>query len=326
MNNARKTCLLSSLLLLPCVVLTSCKKDEEPSAPAQDTPPEVGTRAALLKDFESNYLVEDTQENWTGNAENCEKGDISADSREKALQRLNYFRRQVGLTKPLKLNDELNAKCQAAALVIHANKNQKGFTHNPTPDLKCYTEEGKQAAAGNLYYRSPAHTNFLPSVVSTFMVDFGNKRVGHRAWLLDPKLESIGIGATNQHAVIWWTTRSGFTYSAEEPEFVSWPPAKGFVVAKLVYSRWSFHLLPKVSGDNLSSAKLSMQKKGNKPQDISFTTTYQSHKRLVWIPKNVNKPTSSQEKNDITYTVTVSGVLLNGKQKTLTYDVTLVGH
>ena len=312
------------------VIKTSSQNPQNPPS----KPPKITTRAEFLKDFETNYLVGRTEENWTGNATECQKGDISASSREKSLKRLNYFRRQTGLKEPLKLSDELNAKCQASALIMKAN-GHAGLTHHPSPSLKCYTQEGKEAAIGNLYFSGAPRSNFLASAITKFMQDHGehNQRVGHRTWFLHPSLEYVGIGATNQQATIWWSFKSaGIGEIKDLPKFVSWPP-KGFVAIDLVFKRWSFHLLEKSRGDDIEQASVRMRKK-NSNQDIPLSVIHQSNigklgmLTLVWQLTNLELPTGTGEGNDISYVVTVSdvGVVEEGakKMQTFEYEVVIV--
>lgn len=83
-------------IIATALLIMACGKDDDND---NDKPKELTPREKAIKDYEDNYIgsyVSDPA--WTGNTNGCSAGTISQESRDKTLQRLNYFRRLVGLS------------------------------------------------------------------------------------------------------------------------------------------------------------------------------------------------------------------------------------
>jgi uncharacterized protein YkwD len=62
------------------------------------------------------------------------------------IQRINYFRRQVGYTEKITLDNTKSASSQDCSLMMKANNK---LSHSPTPDWSCYTTAGADAAGNS---------------------------------------------------------------------------------------------------------------------------------------------------------------------------------
>lgn len=147
-------------------------------------------RAAVAAHWRSYYLPGQARElradralGWTGSIANCVAGDISPEFRTTTLARLNWYRALVGTPSDAVFIAELNAKNQAAALVLAANTDVP-TGHVFDPNWKCYTAAGAEAGIkSNMGWQSAQN---LVQSVDQYMIDAGeiNYYVGHRRSLL----------------------------------------------------------------------------------------------------------------------------------------------
>ena len=239
-------------------ILSSCQEDDDDNTEKEEV-------AQAYKDY---VLATSHEEGngWTGRVSDCAPGDMSKEVRERALKRWNYIRRLAGYKRELSLDEALSLKSQKAALIMKANHL---ITHNPTTDLDCYTEEGRETAAFNLSFSLSPRLAGATYAVLQFLEDAGagNKRVGHRAWLLHPKVKEAAIAGTDFGTVLGW---NDLTESADDPaaldeenplRYVSWPP-QGMVMDTLVYERWSFHYIQTSAQEKVEDASVTMKKRG----------------------------------------------------------------
>ena len=74
--------------------------------------PELTNREIAVQDYNDNYLgsaISDNNLSWTGNVSSCNPGGVSASTDQKVLQRINYFRRLVGLNDNITLDEKIIA-------------------------------------------------------------------------------------------------------------------------------------------------------------------------------------------------------------------------
>lgn len=252
-----------------------------------------------------------TDPGWTGSTATCDAGIVPQEVHDKVLQRVNYFRNAVGLG-PVTLDPLLNAKCQEAALIMRANNS---LNHNPPNTWLCWNTDGDEAAGmSNL-----SLGNHTTGAVYSQMRDAGsnNTAAGHRRWILYSKGKVFGHGSTSGSQALWVLGNSGNPMPADYPGFVSWPPAD-FVPAPLVFPRWSLS----VPGGGFTGATVSMKTEGgaNIPLTIISTQSGYGDNTIVWEPTGV----VTNDPNDLTYTVTVANVMVNGAPEVFEYDVTIV--
>lgn len=270
-------------------------------------------REMVLVDYEANFVGSNLANcGWTGATAGCNPGTVSQESHNKVVQRINYFRRLVGLPDNVTLNSDNSAKCQEAALIMKAN-NQ--LNHYPPSSWTCWTDAGYEGA-GNSNIALGFHST---AAVAAYIDDFGanNKPVGHRRWLLYSKGLVMGHGSTDNTNAIW-VMQSGGSTPSDLPEFIAYPP-KGYVPAPLIYDRWSFG----IPGADFSNATITMKDPANANVSCNVTSksdTGMGDNTIVWEPADVN--TSSD--TDVTYTVTVGGVKIGADTKSYTYSVTII--
>jgi len=314
----KKILFASLFLMFLGFTLSSCGKDEE-----EEEEVLVGLDAAK-KDYQDNYVgTKAISIAWTGSTTGCASGEISNTVRNNVIQRVNYYRRLVGLPDNITLNSSQNQKCQEAALYMIANHT---ITHYPSGGL-CYTAGAADAAGhGNLAVSNgSAELSAMHSVnaVSGYIEDPGanNLAVGHRAWILFPQLTAMGTGSCYNAADNNWTANclmwgDNTNGPAVNIEFVAYPPAD-YMPSSLVFPRWSFS----IQGADFNNATVSMTDKAG--ANIACSIIHKSAQtgypdaRIAWEPAG-NFPGGIT--GDTEYNVTIANV--SGAPKT-TYTYTV---
>ncbi len=290
-------------------------EEEGQTEEEEETEEESGTnsaRVAAKKLYEDYYLGSKSETGdvaWTGDEPSCNAGSVPQDMIDKIFNRLKYFRKAVGLNNTVAENATKSEKAQAAALMMDANNK---LDHFPPDTWKCYSENGSEAAGKSLLT-----TAINAESVDSYMRDAGsnNGPVGHRRWLLWPRLQEIGVGNTAQANAIWVIGNAGTTPS-DAPEFISWPP-KGYSPKQLAYQRWSFS----IAGADFSNAQISMKDAAGNSISITLEALDPNYgdPTLVWVPDGII--TNSEE--DTSYTVSLQDVEVSGEITAFEYEVVL---
>ncbi|MCU0520756.1 MAG: CAP domain-containing protein [Anaerolineae bacterium] len=276
-------------------------------------------RQASLDFYTQVYLAsEDVSIDWTGNHATCGEGTTSKAFRQAVQLRINYFRAMAGVPADLTLSDEYNAKAQKAALMMSVNRR---LSHAPDPSWTCYSAEGAEAAGSSNLYLGV----YGPTAISGYIYDpgSGNYAVGHRRWILYPQTRTMGTGdippadGYPPSNALWVFDANLWGPRPETREaFVAWPPP-GYVPSQVVYPRWSLSY----GGADFTWASVSM-KQGDVtvPVVVRPLVNGYGENTLVWEPQiNLGVPPAS----DTTYTVSVTGVIINSSSRDFTYAVTL---
>jgi uncharacterized protein YkwD len=287
-----------------------------PAEPDQDSVPYTGLtvdsqdRDAVVVVYRNFYLAsEGFVANWTGNEDTCQPGAVSDSFNRALLRRVNYFRAMAGASGDLLLDDERNAKAQAAALMMVANNRAD---HDPQPFWVCYSEAGVEASGkSNLFYlgsESPSVSN----IVDGFIRDAGsgNSSAGHRRWILYPRQRVIGSGTAvtaQDSANALWVIGD---FASGPLVQTAWPPA-GYVPYQLVFERWSFSY-PEA---DFSAATVTMDRGPEFPVDVTVEPVANGFgdNSIVWVPDEFLP--------DWAYNVTISNVLVSGTPREFSYRV-----
>ncbi len=310
------------------ILLAACEKDattedengilvtEEAQDPNEETNTPVAEGNANRDEakalYETLYVASRTESGdvaWTGDEPACDPGSVPQATVDKIMNRLNYFRKAVGLHNTIALSAVKSEKAQRAALMMDANN---ALEHNPPESWKCYTADGNEAAGKSLLTTARNSES-----IDSYLRDAGssNGPVGHRRWLLWPRLQEIGIGNTSGANAIWVIGNAG-SAPVDAPEFISWPPS-GYAPKQLIYPRWSFSL----RNADFSGAQVSMQDSngGNIALTVEDLAGGFGDATLVWVPEGIN--TSATD--DVTYTVRISNVDVSGEIKSFEYETVL---
>ena len=302
------------ILIASCSNETSEQDDIQQIEPGQEIPIDNVARLEAKNLYLNYYLASQTTGSeiaWTGDEPSCDPGIVPEPTKAKILQRLDYYRKVVGLNNIISENMSKSDKAQLAALIMNANDQ---LDHDPPSSWKCYTNEGKDGA-GNSLLTMTKNAEAIDSYIRDQGAD--NGPVGHRRWLLWPRLQEIGIGNTNRSNAIWVLGNSGNPPS-DAPEFVSWPP-EGYIPNRLVFPRWSFS----IAEADFSATTISMLDKDDNNINLqieSLSNSYGDH-TIVWIPENIN----SNITTDTFYTiflkeVEINGILMNNSTRLTLFD------
>lgn len=251
-----------------------------------------------------------TPVDWTGSEAGCVPGAPSAAAQDATLLAVNWYRAANDLL-PVGFDPVLSAKAQQAALMMQA---QGALSHSPPPDWACWTAEGAEAANASNLYRGRTG----PDAIAGYMVDpgAGNTAAGHRHWILDPRLRTMGSGSTSGANALWVVSTP--SSRDHQPAWITWPPA-GYLPAQLEpQGRWS--VMANSANADFTGATVTVTSGG---QDVPVTI---EHADDSWYhPAVVFRvdPELSPGMADRTFTVSVSGVVVDGTPTSHTYDVTL---
>lgn len=302
------------LLVGVSIIFHSCSKD--PSVLTEGENQIIATdltardaATALFQDYYTASTSDSSDVAWSGDEPSCTPGDVPQNTKDKIFMRLDYFRKAVGLNNVISESSTKSEKAQHAALMMKSNGT---LDHFPPDTWSCYTSEGNEGAANSLLTQTKN-----AEAIDSYMRDAGeaNGPVGHRRWLLWPRLQEIGVGNTNTTNAIWVLGNAGST-PTDAPEFIAWPP-KGYTPKQLVYERWSFS----IAGADFSETTISVKDRNN--QNISVAVEELSDAfgdpTMVWRPSiNVNTLNA-----DALFSVLLQNVAINGQMQDFEYEVIL---
>jgi len=282
---------------------------------------QITNRTEANRDYRDNYFSSsfDSEElAWTGsvdgtdNVNPCTAGDISDIVKAKLLQRINYFRRMVGVEDQIIFDETLNEKCQEAALMMKANN---ALLHEPPRNWRCFTDAGFDAArSSNL----DGNSVDIISSIDSYIKDAGdiNFFVGHRRWIFHSQAKVFGVGQTTNSNVLWVHPLPSNPLISIYNKFIAYPP-DGFIPNSLVFDRWSFGI---PGAKFLDATVLIKDANDNSIPLTVISTEYEgfADNTIVWEPSGIE--VSSCE--DVFYNVKISNVeLANGSRQDYNYTV-----
>jgi|GEM_PF-3825044 len=280
-------------------------------------------RAAAKTFFQDIYMsTEGVTQTWDGDYATCNEGSADPVFDNALLLHVNYFRAMAGIPANITLNEEFNRKVRKAALIMSANG---ALTHNVTPDLTCFSEEGKEGAANS----NLTNTDGWDVIGELYMKDggAGNFFLGHRRWILHPQTQTMGVGSVpaidsyEGANGLWVNDGNAFNpYPETRDGYIAWPPP-GFVPSQVAYPRWSFGR-PNANYDNTT---VTMTKNGvpiNVVQEQVFP--FLQVDTLAWIPEGLDSMDSwPAVTEDAVYEVTLNNVVIDDVPQNLSYTVTI---
>jgi uncharacterized protein YkwD len=300
--------LVGTLLFISCTKESATEAEEEPQIIATDQT----AREAAQKLYEDYYEASKTKPSdiaWSGDEPSCNAGAVPESTMGKIFMRIEYFRKASGLNNVIVENKTKSEKAQQAALMMKSNGT---LDHFPPENWKCYSNSGKDGAGNSLLTQTRN-----AEAVDSYMRDAGaaNGPVGHRRWLLWPKLQEVGVGNTDSTNAIW-VLGNGGTVPNDAPEFISWPP-KGYTPKQFAYPRWSFS----IPNADFTGTNITMKDQNNQAVALSIEALDNAYgdRTIVWVPSlNINTITE-----DATFTVSLKNVSVGEELKDFDYQVIL---
>jgi len=275
------------------------------------------SRAAVLAAYRNRYVAAvRVGNNWNGSTAACRAGGTSTAYRNATLAAINWARGQAGLTPVPGLNTTYSSLAQRAALIMQANRS---LSHNPPSSWRCWTSAGASGAG---------HSNIALGAagarsVGLYLADPGstNTVVGHRRWLLFPRLGRIGIGNSGSANAIYVLGAPLAARPAGTPGYVAWPTAGFFPRGAEPAGLWSLSsslgfsfrsAVVHVRGPNGAAVRVTRYAPVNGYGDNTLSW------RLASVP-------SRTARVDQSWRVSVTGIRTrSGALTSYTYTVTLV--
>jgi uncharacterized protein YkwD len=307
-----------SMTVFAAILLTQigCKKDANTAVEEVTTPVVISPRQQAIDDYEQLYLASNvTTVGWTGNRATCAPGGVAAGVNDKVVQRINYYRKLVGLPAKCTHDAALAMYAQKAALIMQSNNT---LTTTPTNTWACYSADGNQGARNSNLSMGVVASD----AIDAFMIDngMGNEGVKHRRWLLFSRAKTFGHGSTTSFSALYCMHNGSnpAPVASEMPEFVAYPP-KGNIVQDLFRAnmRWSFA----IPNADFGSAAVTVKTEtgANVTVTKELLQSGCGDNTFVFMPAIASLPLK-----DTKYTVTVSGVKMGTASKSYTYDVNWV--
>lgn len=252
---------------------------------------------------------------WSGSVDGCVAGSTSTEARAAQVTTVNALRALVGLPAVAE-NASMSALAQEAALIMDANRT---LSHYPPAEWLCWSPVGAEGAkTSNLALGWSG-----ARAVVAYMTDSGdsNTEVGHRRWLLYPRLTEIGVGDTGKANAI---SVIGGTRGASSGGWVAWPSAGFFPAPLWPQSRWDESSRWSLSYPeaDFSAASVSVSREGAPvPVFVHDVAVGYGDNTLVW---QVDTP-AVEGGADVRFDVAVTNVVLPGGQSVdYRYSTTVV--
>lgn len=178
-------------------------------------------------------------------------GKLSEKTIENGLNRLNFVRYLAGLNYDVTVTDEQNEMMQASSLVNAVNGDMTHFPSQPSGmDDAMYDLGYSGSSSGNIYclyssYSFPVTDGFILNSLSAWVGDSNSSNIsalGHRRWILDPKMKTTGFGIVqsskpfryNNNSYYYQTHAGMQAFSSdrsnETRDVVMWPSAGYFPI------------------------------------------------------------------------------------------------
>jgi uncharacterized protein YkwD len=290
---------------------------------------DTSNRDAVAVAYAAEYAAGIPDMAWTGDYDGCRPGQASQRLALATVRRVNYYRAMAGVPAGVGLSDEYSGKAQHAALTMSATGK---LSHDPGDDYICLTDTGREAAANsNLYLGRTG-----PAAIDGYIEDPGdrNRDVGHRNTILHPPTTEIGVGhvaGSEDHYpsnALWVFDDEVFADHPdvrEDQGFVAWPP-RGYVPPALVYPRWSLGLV----GADFDQADVAMYRLGSDGAVAVELDVVARHSKQGYVPSPIIvwEPVGELDaaaEFDTSYLIEVTGIIIGGQERDITYTVTVMG-
>lgn len=285
-------------------------------------PIDASSRSEVVARWNDTYF-DNTPFSWSGSVSTCAAGDTTDAFKAAVLRRLNYYRAMAGLPGDLVLEPSLSAKAQQAALMMDANDS---LSHAPPGSWLCYSADGAEAAGKSLLAYSNAPTRNV-DLLDGYMRDRGaaNVVVGHRRWILYPRLQRIGTGDAPQANVLW-VVGSETAGPAAAAAAIAWPP-RGFMPRELMAPTDRFSL--SCAGADFSATSIAVRADTGQPLSVrvdSRSDDGYGDNTIVWSVDTTKSPASGWDRGtaDTRLDIDVANVAGCGAGTAFSYSVTFI--
>ncbi len=184
---------------------------------------------------------------WSGVIKTCTPGTLPDSTNQKITNRINYFRQNAGIPTAVRLDEDKQIACLAAA-TMYAPIGV--FSREPKPEThKCFSQAAADAAA---YGQAILESNPAQSV-TVLMSDTKSDEMYNRRLITHPGLTNYGYGCADNNSVFWMADKSLLKIDSVyyKEHFITWPAA-GASPIMLVFDKWSFSILQPLTDATVS--------------------------------------------------------------------------
>lgn len=299
-RGATALCLSAGLLAL----------NAAPSTAATAT--EAAAAATLVRDAQAVPV------GWTGVTGTCTPGTESAASIDATVRAMNAYR-SIGGLSAISSDPALNQTALGTAmmqLAAYRAGRQPALSHDPPTDWPCFTAEyATGSARSNLALGATG-----AGAITLYLADENVPSLGHRRWLLDPALQVIGTGSTDDTNAL--TVLGPARSTVASGRLVPWP-ASGAFVAGWVPTTWSISVGGTADAVAFVAPQVTMTHNGTSisvAQVTDLGTGYGTGRALSWRP-SLNRTALSSGYHELR--VVVTGATVNGTPATIDYTTTI---
>ena len=155
-------------------------------------------------------------------------GKLSDETLDSAVKMLNCVRYIAGITYNVKVTDSYNSLAQTATLVNYVNNRLSHYPAKPADmDESLYELGVEGASSSNIAWTSWKGCSMNWTIVDSWMEDgddYNIDRVGHRRWLINPKMKYTGFGAVSGNRGTYSAVYAFDTKNSKAAEYgVAWP-------------------------------------------------------------------------------------------------------
>lgn len=266
----------------------------------------------------------------------CDEGSLTQQAKERGLMSLNFIRTLTGLP-PVGYDTGSDTMVQKASLMFASNT---AIDHTPPESWHCYSDEGAEGAEKS-NIGITAQNSSIGSVPEDFVTlwadDVNVPSLGHRRWLIDPFLPNVAVGlveGTPQTGEYSHTAGAAIRVVPDQDadisglplSFVAYP--RGDFPTRLFTNDWflSFSVLadPGARFNNqmqIDYSQTTISVEDENGSALSVTDVSSGH-TPSGLPNQLKWKVSELEDN-VKYTVTITGVIVNGESKDYSYTVNL---
>lgn len=266
----------------------------------------------------------------------CAEGELTAQAKERGRMSLNFVRVLVGLP-PVAYDSGSDAMVQKASLMFAANN---AIDHTPPESWHCYSDEGAEGAEKS-NIGITAQNSSIGSVPGDFITlwadDVNVPSLGHRRWLIDPFLPDIAVGLvegtpqTGEYshaagAAIRVVPDQDADISGLPLSFVAYP--RGDFPTRLFTNDWfmSFSVLsdPGARFNNqtqIDYSETTISVEDENGSALAVTDVSSDH-TPSGLPNQLKWKVPELEDN-VQYTITITGVTVNGVSEDFNYKINL---
>ncbi len=341
-----KKIIISIMILLFCSLIISCETIEKAVSfiSSEPEPEQITMIKAKWKEYKPKLVTKIYIEKPNiGNP--YQAGKLSTEFLANGLNTTKFVRYLAGLSENVVMTDEFNDLAQHGAVILA----KLGYlTHTPTKpgdmDQNFYKRAYESTKTANIFQTIGTAGN-LTDAVKGFCDDSDESnidRVGHRCWVLNPRLEKTGFGyATTGNAenIKSFTPMQVFDQSntkGTEIDYILWPN-KGYFPNNFFSPQqaWSVHLnannfdlakcKPIVKLTNVSNSKVWIFKSSDKNKTGKYFNINKVHNVnfggfsyiIIFKPDNITSFLFDKK-----YSVEINGLVDNkGKEYKLEYEV-----